>query len=258
MNIKAKTILSTIAIFIALVAYGQDTVFYSTVFPKGITIKYGFGNYSVKDQYISKEKYSGTIPYFSFGWAKKHNRYIYQLEMEYRNSDDIKNNNVTTNITQFILKQGFLYPLKKRGLFSRDLDLWLGPSTELFVFYNKPKIAVSGFDYAQSYAALLSVAINFTGIYSLSSKFQIESSISTSALSFGLRMVDSEEDNQAPAKLLTLFSGLNSSFDLGIRYYLINSLSIKAGYKIELCRISAWEPLIAASDNLIIGLTYNF
>ena len=79
-----------------------------------------------------------------------------------------------------------------------------------------------------------------------------------SVLSLGFRSVDNEEDDKTPAKLLTLFSGLNSSFDLGIRYYVFDKISIKAGYKFELSRISAWNPLISTSDNLLIGLTYNF
>jgi len=245
-------------ILISSRSLAQDTTNHSMVFPKGITLKYGYGNYSVKDKYISNEKYSGTMPYYSFGWVRKHNKYVYRLNFEYRNSDGIKNYNVSTNITQVTLNQGFLYPLKKRELFNKDLDLWLGPSAELFFFYNKPNIAVSGFDYAQSFAALFSAGINFVGIYSLNSKFQIESSISTSVVSLGFRIVDYEEDDQSPVKLLTLFSGLNSSIDLGIRYYVFNKLSIKVGYKFELCRISTWEPLLTTSDNLIIGLTYNF
>jgi hypothetical protein len=258
MKIKAIIIISTIALFIGVELSGQDTTNHSTIFPKGITVKYGYGNFFAKDEYISGEKYSGTIPYFSFGWARKHNKYVYRLEMEYRNSDKIKNFNISTNITQFTLNQGFLYPLKKRGLFNKDLDLWLGPTTDFFFFVNEPNIAVGGFDYSQSFAALLSLGINIAGAYSLNSKFQIESSIGMSALSLGIRMVDNEEDDQSPVKLLTFFSGLYSSFDLGIRYYIFNNLSIKAGYMFELCRISAWNPLIAASDNLLLGLTYSF
>ena len=37
-----------------------QTVFSQTV----ISLQYGLGNYSVKDEYISKEKYSGTLPLF--------------------------------------------------------------------------------------------------------------------------------------------------------------------------------------------------
>jgi len=196
MKTKTKIIISTIALFIAVESFGQDTINYHNLYPGGISIEYGIGSYSVKDEYISKEKYSGILPYYSLGWVREHNKYIYQLKMEYRNSDEIKNYNVSTNITQFTLSQGFLYPLKKGELFNKDLNLWLGPSTELFFFYNKPNIAVDGFDYAQSIGVLVSLGINIVGTYSLNSKFQIESSLGITALSLGFRMVDMEEDDQ--------------------------------------------------------------
>jgi len=237
---------------------GQDSLNHQSIFPSGITIEYGFGNYSIKDEYISKEKYSGTLPYYSFGWARKHDKYVYRLDISYRNSNNIKNYNVTTDITQFTLNQGFLYPLRNISIFQKDLYLWLGPSTEFLYVYNDQNIAVAGFDYAQSFAGLFSLGLNVNGIYPLMHHLQLESSLRLTVLSLGLRMVDSDEDDQSPVKLLTLFSGLNSAFDLGTRYYLFNRLSIKLAYKFELTRISAWEPLLSASDNLIIGLTYSF
>lgn len=258
MKTKTQIIISTIALFLAIESPGQDTVNFKTVFPSGISIEYGIGSYSVKDEYISKEKYSGTLPYYSFGWARKHNNYVYRLEMAYRNSNEINNYNVSTDITRFTLNQGFLYPLKKKSLFKKDLFIWLGPSTEFFFYYSKPDIAVSGFDYAQSLAGLFALGFNADAIYPLKRNFQLEFSLSLTALSLGWRMVDTEEDDQSPVKLLTLFSGLNSSFDLGARYYLFNRLSVKLAYKFELARISAWDPLLSASDNLIIGLTYKF
>ena len=258
MKTKAKIIISAITLLIAVESPGQDTLNFKTVFPSGISIEYGIGSYSVKDEYISKEKYSGTLPYYSFGWARKHNKYVYRLEMAYRNSNNINNYNVSTNINQLTLNQGFLYPLKKMTLFKNDLFIWLGPSTEFFFYYSKPNIAVSGFDYAQSFAGLFALGFNADVICPLKRNFQLESSLNLTALSLGFRMVDSEEDNQSPVKPLTLFSGLNSSFDLGARYYLFNRLSVKLAYKFELTRISAWDPLLSASDNLIIGLTYKF
>ena len=237
---------------------GQDSLNRQSTFPSGITIEYGFGNYSVKDEYISKEKYSGTLPFYSMGWARYHETYVYLLDMSYRNSNNIKNYNVTTNITQFTLNQGFLYPLRNISIFKKDLYLWLGPSTEFFFFYNDQNIAIAGFDYAQSLAGLFSMGLKLNSIYPLRHHLQLESSLNLTILSLGLRIVDNDEDDQSPVKILTLFSGLNSAFDLGARYYLFNRLSIKLAYKFELTRISVWEPLLSASDNLIIGLTYSF
>ncbi len=231
-----------------------QTVFSQTV----ISLQYGLGNYSVKDEYISKEKYSGTLPLFSLRWARAHNNYVYKLEMDYRNSSEITNYNVSTDVTQFSFSQGFLYPLKKRTFLDRDLFLWMGPFTDLLFFYNKPKIAVSGFDYAQSFAALISASFNTDVILQLRPDFQMESSLKISVLSLGMRIVDSEEDDTSPVKLLTLITGLNSAFDLGIRYFLSRKISIKLAYRSEIIRISSWEPLLSVSDNVIFGLTYKF
>ena len=227
MIIKAKIIISAISLFIAINSHGQDTINNSNSYPGGISIKYGLGSYSVKDEYISKEKYSGKLPYYSFGWARKHNKYVYRFEMEYRNSNKINNYNVSSDITQLRLNQGFLYPLRKKLLFQKDLFIWLGPSTDFFLYYSKPYIAVTGFDYAQSFAGLFSLGFNADVIYPLNQNFQLESSLRLAVLSLGWRMVDSEEDDQSPVKPLTLFSGLTYSFNLGARYYIFNQFSFE-------------------------------
>lgn len=236
----------------------QDSLIYKTNFPEGITLEYGFGDFAVTDEFISKEKYSGTLPYYKVGWANQHESYIYHLGFEYRFSSDIKNYNVSADVYQFSLNQGFLYSLPEFSLFSKDVYTFLGPSTELFFYYNKQNIAVAGFDYAQSFAALFSLGISSELIYPLWSNFNVESSLSFSILSLGLRMVDDEETDASPAKPLTLFSGLNASFRLGARYYLFDNLSVKAAYLFHLTRISSWELLLSASDNLVLTLTYGF
>jgi len=258
MRTKSKLIISSLVLFIAVESLAQDTASHPNLYPEGISIAYGLGSYSVKDEYISNEKYSGMLPYYSVGWVRQHNKYIYKLEMAYRYSNEIYNYNVSSEITQLNINQGFLYPLEKKTLFTKDLYIWLGPSTELFLYYGKPKIAVTGFDYTQSYAILFALGLNADAIYPFNSNIQLESSLSLTALSLGWRMVDVEEENQSPVKLLTLFSGLHTSIHLGVRYYLSNQLSIKLAYLFELTRVSAWNPLLSASDNVILGLTYRF
>jgi len=244
-----------VILFIVKNSTGQDTMVQPQIFPSGISIEYGIGKYSVRDEYISKEQYSGSLPLYSVGWVRAHNKYVYKLDFTYRNSNQIKNNNVSTNITQFTLNQEFLYPLRTASLFKKDLYFWLGPSTEIFVYNNDQDIAVSGFDYAQSMAGMISLGINVDAIYPLKRKLSLESSLRLTVLSLGFRSVDSEEDDQSNVKPLFLISGLNASLDLGARYYLLNRLSLILAYKFEITSISAWEPLLSASNNLVIGLT---
>jgi len=247
-----------LAVSTNLVIYAQDSSIHKTIFPEGISLEYGIGNYAVTDEYISKEKYSDSFPYYKAGWANQHEDYVYHLGFEYRFSSEIKNNNVSTNIYQFSLNQGFLYSLPEFSLFNKDVYTFIGPSTELFFYHNEQNIAVSGFDYAQSFAALFSLGISSELFYPVWSNFNVESSLAFTILSLGLRMVDDEETDISPVKPLTLFSGLNASFRFGARYYLFDNLSLKAAYLLNITRISSWDPLLSASDNLILTLTFGF
>ena len=236
---------------------GQKDTSFLNVYPSGISANIGIGYFSIRDNYISEQKYSGKLPYYSISWARKHKKYVYTLELAYR-SADVKNNNVNTSITQFTLNQGFIYSIAKTAIFNKDLLFWLGPSTEIFYINNNPDFAISGFEYTQSYAELVSLGLNAVAIYSILPDFNIESSVKITALSLGIRTVDMEEDDASPAKLFTLFSGLNSSFNIGVRYYFFNHLSAVCKYKFECTHISSWDPLLSASDNIVIGVMYNF
>jgi len=238
--------------------WSQDSSNQSSNYPEGISIEYGIGSYAVTDEYISNEKYSGSMPYYSINWTNQHADYVYHLNLNYQYSSEITNYNVSTDIHQFTLNQGFDYALPKFSLFNNDAYLYLGPSTELFFYYNNQNIAVSGFDYAQSIALLISLGASSELFYKIWDDFNIESSLSFSVLSLGFRMVDSEEEDVSPVKILTLISGTNLVFRFGPRYYLLDNLSIKATYLFDLTRISAWEPLLSASDNVVFTLTYGF
>ena len=245
-------------ILLSGILFGQDSLNQKAIFPGGISLEYGIGNYAVTDEYISKEKYSGTLPYYSIEWASQHSDYVYHLRVDFRNSTEIKNYNVTTDIYQFTLNQGFNYALPKFTMFKKDAYLYLGPSTELFVYFNEQNIAVSGFDYSQSFALLISAGFSSRLFYRLWNDLNIEGSLDFSLLSFGFRIVDTEETDETPVKILTLISATNLVFDVGPRYYLLDNLSIKAAYLFHLARISSWEPLLSGSDNVVLTLTYGF
>lgn len=253
-------IISLIIFFLLIFGslFAQDSLSHRTAFPRGISVEYGLGKYSVRDEYISKEKYSGTLPSFTANWSRFHNKYGYYLSFEYGSSSNIKNYNVSTDIYQFALNQRFLYPLPKMSLFAKDVYAFLGPATELYFFYNKQNIAVSGFDYAQSFAALFSIGVNSEIIFPIRNNLQAEGSLGLSILSLGFRMVDMEEEDVSPVKLLTLLSGTNASFRLGIRYNLFDNFSLKFAYKLHITRISSWDPLLSVSDNLIATVAYEF
>jgi len=262
----------TVIFFIALIALissskssSQDIVTHETIFPEGASINYGIGHFSIRDEYISTEKYSGTLPSIAASWSRFHNKHGFHQKLEYRRSSEIRNNNISTDIIQFSLHRDYLYPLGELSLFSKDFFPYLGPSTEFFLLFNNPNYIEGGIHLNYSFVVLLSGGINSGFIVPLQHGFQIESSAYLSLLSIGLRTPEiikpkenENDEEESVAKLLTPFTGLNADVSFGIRYYFNKSLSVKLAYKFHLTRIQSWDPFLSASDNLILSLTYKF
>lgn len=238
--------------------YAQDSLTQKIICPSGLSFEYGIGTYAVTDEYISKEKYSGFLPLYETSWIKQHEKYLYHLSMSYQYSSEIKNYNVRANIHQFTLNQGFKYPLSPLKLFDNEVYIYLGPASELFFYYNKQRIAVSGFNYSQSGVLLISGSLNTNVYYKLSENLNLEGTMNFGVLAFAFRMVDAEESDESPVKILTLVSGTNIDFRFGTRYYLFDNLSLKAAYLFRMARITSWDTLLSASDYLLLGFTYGF
>jgi hypothetical protein len=247
----------TVFIFICSLS-GQSGSEVTVAHPGGISLEYGFGSCALNDHYISPERYDGVLPYYAIGWTRSHEKYVYRLNFAFSQSDDISNYSVSTHVLSYRLSQGFLYPVKPLKLFNKDLGLWIGPTTDIFYYLNNPNIAVSGFDYTNSYAILWSLGFRGDAVYPLSDRFSLESSLQFTVLSVGQRTVDKEEEDQSEVKPLTLASGLNGSFDLGVRFDLVNWLSMGLSYRFELTRITAWEDVLSVSNSAVFGLYFRF
>jgi hypothetical protein len=183
--------------------------------------------------------------------------------LEYRNASNIRNNNVSTGVTQATLYLDYLYSAGQFSLLSKDVFTYLGPSADIYVYFRSQNIANGGpmaiFD-AYSFAMFFSVGINSTFILPLQSKFSTEWSSRLNALTFGMRLINLRNDDsnkKSMAKLTSIFSGIRGRSDLLLRYDLTDALMLKAGYRFEICQSSSWDYLLSASDNLVFILTYN-
>jgi len=225
--------------------------------PSGISIKGGLGRCSVRDEYLSAEKYSGTLPYFSATWAHAHEGGGYRIGLEHRNSSEIRNNNISAGVTSFSLDLDYLYRVATLSLFSREAALFLGPSTGFFMHFSELNIAFSELELPYSFAILLPVGVNSTLVLPVSDRVQVTGSFRTSVFSLGLRMVDLYEDvdEESPLRFLSLLSGTNADLRLGARYALTDRLSLDLGYEFQLLRIKPWDSLLSTSDNVLFGFT---
>ncbi|MBU1011787.1 MAG: hypothetical protein KKG99_02175 [Bacteroidetes bacterium] len=256
-------ILYAIIHFYQMNVFGQQTdLTHRDIFPKGISFDYGIGNYSVQDDFFSGEKYSGSLPYIKLGWSRFHDKRAFQLYLEYRSSDEIKSGTFSASVTQFSLESNYLYPIGSFQLFSKKVYAYLGPYSEFYFYYNKQNFANDGLFFDFTFASLISIGVQPMLIMPIDKRLQVESSLQINILSVSMRMIEVEDLNdgseeESPLKLVTPFGGLNTQWNLGIRYYPFKFLSLKLRYEAEITRTTHQRYMISASDNLVFGISFH-
>jgi len=224
-------------------------------YPGGLTLALGSGRYSVRDEYLSSERYSGTLPQLRASWARFNRGNGFRLGAEYRRSSEIDNHNISTMITQFSLDLDYMYRIARAAVRSRDAEFYLGPSAGFAMYLNEPEIASNGLDIALSFAALFSAGINSYATVPLVGRLYGTGMLRLNVLSLGLRIVDLMEDDESPLKLLTPVSSTHGVAGLGINFAPVDYLSLGIGYELQVLRISPWDEMVSASNNLTLGLT---
>lgn len=239
---------------------GQDTVNYKAIFPSGISFGYGLGSYSVIDEYISGERYSGRLPCLNLEWIRFHDKIAYRLEFEYQNSDNISNNSISARAMQFVFNEDFIFHVGSFPLLSKRVFAYLGPSVQFFYYDIKYNFGQPGtFISPKTFGIIGSLGINGACIFPVNDKLQIEGVMRSSLLSFSGKKIDEYkyEDQPSPT-LLSAITATKIDCDIGIRYYPVRRVSATMAYKFDLLRIHRWDPYIAASNSLVISLNYTF
>jgi hypothetical protein len=237
----------------------QDGLCHRSVFPTGLSVDYGFGQLSVRDEFFSKEKYSGGLPYFKVGWSKYGESNAFQLTLKYCNAKQISSNTFTANVVTFSLDWDYLYPAGSFSAFGKNLYAFLGPYAEFFLMYNQQNFANSGIFLDFSFASLISLGVHPMLIMPVKEGLQLESSLQMNVVSVGLRMpeiVDLNDGSKKESfiKLVTPFGGMNTQWNVGIRYRPFSLLSCKLRYEVGIVRVTQREYLISASDSFIFSL----
>ena len=255
---KRNTLL-VICIFLIVGVRAQDDINkQQQIYPGGLFIEYGFGKYAVKDEYISGQKYSGTLPYFSLNWSGYKNGRGYMLGIESRNSAEIFNNDVACEASQTTFKQDFFNLIGKLRLFNNDVYTYLGPSADILMYTLNYDFGTYNHVITESNGAIVSLGLNTQLIYYISDKFSAEGSLHISLASICSKAFQSYKHDEPDTKLILVPKATNSNIDIGFRFYIIKSLSAKIIYRSQISRIDDWDPMISSSNNLIFSITYHF
>ncbi len=240
--------------------FGQDSTTHQTVLPSGIDLQIGVGHLAMRDDHISNERYAGSSSWLALNWSRFHETYGFRIGMIYQKATTIKNFNVSAEATQGAFNLVNLYPIGSFGLVGKNVSTYLGPSADVLVYYRRQNIAQNTDatpDVYESGAWLLSLGGRLEMILPLQTGLQVESSLQMSLLSFG-GGTRSGSGQSTPITLLTAFAGMNGSTEIGLRCYPFGFISIAAGYRLEVTRISSWNYILSSSDNAFVSVGYHF
>ena len=231
-----------------------------SIFPLGLSFQVGLGSYAIRDEFISREKYSGALPVYLCTWTDATPSRASQISLEYRSSSTIKNYNVSASIIEFSFGLDYLYSIGKFSILSKDVAAYLGPSPELFLHFRTQNIASGGSAMTRAYSAamLFSAGGTLDLACLLSDDLSADASFATNILSFGGRFVNPENSSESFLKLLTPFSGIRFKSDIGLRYALSSRFSVRLAYRVEIARINAWDYFISGSDMGVLSVHYGF
>ena len=265
MKIKLNFIGLAILLF-AGNSFGQDSLSHQTVFPKGISVEYGLGKYSVRDKYISKNKYTGSISSLNVAWSHFNNNRGVRLKFDYRSGSEIKSFNLSTDIKEFCFTGDYILSVGIFNLFSKKIYTYLGPSWDFYLYARNQNMASHMMATTLSYAALISLGFNSEFICPIKPKLQAEGSLGLSLLSLGGRLPDLETEEAKMIKLLPLYSSMKGYSHLVLRYRFIKQASFGIGYQFRLIWFKSskeweiedgWYGLSVANDNLFFRLAWN-
>ena len=254
-----KYLFNTFAILLLLIPpiTAQELSSLKEYFGNGLTINSGINFLAVKDEFISKERYTGHSPSFLLDWTRISDSSGFHLSFGVISSAKINNYNISADITEASLNLSYVYPIGDIKIFNLNSRLFLGPAPELFFHFRTQDIARGAIIDAYSAAFLFSAGVRLDVIMPVNNKWLVEGNIYSSLLSLGGKFIDPRDNNTSMMKILTAFTGVSSYLNLAVRYHLIKNISLKAGYKFSFIRLSAWDYFILAKDDFNLSLTYS-
>ncbi|MGD2034193.1 MAG: hypothetical protein PVF73_03995 [Bacteroidales bacterium] len=245
---------------------GQENVHHDPVFPSGISVQYGFGRYSIRDEYISDNRYTGAFPEFSARWSNYHGNHGFELDFFYGQSSVIKDHNAAAGIQEYSVSGRHLYPLENFHLCGKPVYLFLGPSWNFYLHFRNQNMASSVFTKTMSLASLISGGADIKSIILLTPKIRMETSLGTNVFSLAARLPDLDIEEAKYLKLSAFPWTMDSYFDLRLRYRISRAFSIGTGYRFRLTRLHAssqtertegWYALTTANNTIFINLQWH-
>ncbi|MCD4698422.1 MAG: hypothetical protein K8S16_19525 [Bacteroidales bacterium] len=223
--------------------------------PLGITIEYGIGPSAIVDNYISQERYTGTLPYIGIWYGRFHEKSAYQLGLSFQRDSDFKNHAITADFSRVSLNYDLFYSVREMNIFNKPATLYLGPSAEYFEYelYNTFASKYKTF----SELIMVSMGMNCSLHYKLSDRFSTNFFLRTNILGATFKTHDDRKYNDENAKFQSLFSANNITGDILVKYKILKFLSAGVKFKGQLTKSTGWDESRTFTNSVLLSVTFH-
>lgn len=228
----------------------------TNAYPGGFSIQAGMLTSVMRDDFISRDKYSDTYPFAEVKWRYLLTDGMVEIQVQHGNTETLSSGTISSWYETSVLQLNLLYRIKQ-GLGERDgLVLYLGPQLGFFSYFFSHTFA--SLTRYESEGSILSLGFAVKLAFPIRSRLQTDISLSSSLLSqvqksFDYRRYPNSESN---TKLSLPTASGSSDIELGIRTQLNKKISGRLGYGLSVSRIGEWENFVEASDIYSFELTY--
>ncbi len=246
---------SALSAVIACLTFGTAGAQELSLLSRGLSVRAGYGTYAVHDEAISQEKYSGPMPTVTVNWTDLGESHGHRLLLDFGWSNRIKNNTISAEVLEGMIRFDLVYPLGRFDLFGSPVHAFLGPSLGFFVTQRNEHIAGSSDVEARVSSGTSFGSLSAAGqlTWSLSSALAIDLSAEVTVLSL-VGKNQGVKKNESQFELLTPIDAFRGDLDLMLRYQLLGGLSCMAGYEGRLVRIDEWDYFMSGRDLFVFGL----
>lgn len=222
----------------------------------GLTVEYGIGAVALTDQYISKERYTGTIPYFFAGYGRMNDTKGFMVGFMYQHDDELENYNILADLKRTSLNFDQYFRLKEFQLFNKPATWYLGPSVEYFEYELTNRFSSTHKVFSELIMA--TAGINTLLDWQFGGKFNALFFFRTNVIGVSSKNHDEYRYPDKNSVLQTPLTANNIYADLRVDYRFIKRLSVGLKGIAQYTRSTGWDDSRTFINSISGNVTIHF
>ena len=205
----------------------------------GLTVEYGMGGCAIVDDYISHERYTGTLPYAGIWYNRLHDGRGFRLGITHQEDNDLENYAIRASFMRTAVNFDQIFLMKDFTLFNSPAAWYFGHSVEYFEYELINRFSSS--HKVMSELIMVSMGINTSLEVEFTRRLTAGFFLRSNILGVNHKTHDELKYADKMTVLQTLISANNLNADLYARYRVLRRVSLGLAGKAQYTRSSGWD-----------------